>query len=51
MKIIRCDNAGENMILKRKSEELGMGLTIEFTARYTPQQNGRIERKFATLYG
>lgn len=29
----------------------GLGLTFELTAPNTPQRNGRIERKFATLYG
>jgi len=27
------------------------GVTFEYTARNTPQQNGKVERKFATLYG
>jgi len=48
---IRCDNSGEN----RKTEELcrtmGLGMIFEYTAPSTPQQNGRVERKFATLYG
>ena len=48
VKVIRCDNAGENISLKQKCEALGLGITFEFTARYTPQQNGRIEQKFAT---
>ena len=49
-KIIRCDNAGENLKLKEKCEEKGLGITFEFTAPGTPQQNGKVERKFATLY-
>ena len=28
-----------------------MKITFEYTAANTPQQNGRIERKFATIYG
>jgi len=51
VKVIRCDNAGENISLKQKCEALGLGINFEFTARNTPQQNGRIERKFVTLYG
>ena len=51
VKVIRCDNAGENYALKKKCENMGLGITFEFTARQTPQQNGRIERKFAMLYG
>ena len=29
----------------------GMETTFEYTARHTPQQNGKVERNFATLYG
>jgi len=32
VKIIRCDNAGENIKLKEKCEALGLGITFEFTA-------------------
>ena len=31
--------------------EQGLGTKFEYTAVGTPQQNGRVERKFATLYG
>ena len=40
MKIIRCDNAGENEVLER---ELGI------TAPGTPQQNGVVERAFVMV--
>jgi hypothetical protein len=50
-KYIRCDDAPEN----HKAEELcmkeGINVQFEYTAPGTPQRNGRIERKFATLYG
>ena len=29
----------------------GLGIQFEYTAPGTPQQNGRVERKFATLFG
>ncbi len=48
---IRCDNSGENIAFKNKAKEEGLGLNFEFMARQTPQQNGRIERKYATLFG
>ena len=51
VKHIRCDNAGENKNLQRNSLRDGLGLTFEFTAPGTPQQQGRMERKFATFYG
>ena len=32
-------------------DDKGMGIKFEYTAVDTPQQNGKVERKFATLYG
>ena len=51
MEYIRCDNAGENLALKCKCEKAGLGIKFELTAPNTPQQNWRVERKFATLWG
>ena len=51
VKIIRCDNAGYNKKMEEACIEQGMGIKFEYTAVGTPQQNGRVERKFATLYG
>ena len=51
VKYIRCDNSGENVVLIEKCKQERLGIIFEFTARKTPQQNGRVERKFATLYG
>ena len=48
---IRCDNAGENRTLHQTCLDKGLGITFQFTAPYTPQQNGAIERSFATSYG
>ena len=48
---IRCDNAGENKKMEEACVEQGLGTKFEYTAVGTPQQNGRVERKFATLYG
>ena len=39
------------MKFQENATEEGLGLTFEFTASNTPQRNGRIERKFATLFG
>jgi transposase InsO family protein len=48
----RCDNAGENKAFQATlKEDMPYEIQFEYTAPYTPQQNGRIERKFATLYG
>ena len=51
VKYLRCDNAGENLKTKELCEKKGLGITFEFTAPNTPQQNGVVERRFATLYG
>jgi hypothetical protein len=50
VKYIRCDNAGENVRLEAACKKEGLGIQFEFTAPGTPQQNGKVERKFATLY-
>ena len=46
MKIIRCDNAGENKVLERESDKNELGTIFEYTAPGTPQQNGVVERSF-----
>ena len=48
---IRLDNSGENRALEAACKQEGMGTKFEFTAPNTPEHNGRVERKFATLYG
>jgi hypothetical protein len=49
VKYIRLDNSGENVSLQNQTNDLS--LNFEFTSPNTPQQNGRVERKFAILYG
>ena len=51
VRIMRCDNAGENLALQRACEKEGLGVRFELTAPGTPQQNVKVERKFPTLYG
>ena len=48
---IRCDNAPENYTLKDMTDKKGLGIKYEFTARGTPQQNGKLERKLRTIWG
>ena len=48
---IRCDNAGENKTAEQMCKSEGLNVVFEYTAPNTPQQNGKVERKFATLYG
>jgi transposase InsO family protein len=51
VKYIRCDNAGENKATDTAWAKEGLGIQFEYMAPGTLQQNGRVERKFATLYG
>jgi hypothetical protein len=48
---IRCDNSGENNKFAQLCQNFGLPVRFKFTAPGTPQQNGRVERKFATLTG
>ncbi len=50
VKHIRLDNSGENRSLQDQTTKLFMDIQYEYTAPGTPQQNGRVERKFAVLY-
>ena len=51
MKIITCDNAGENKFLERESDKNELGIIVEYTAPGTPQQNGVVESAFVTVMG
>ena len=45
-----CDNAGENQAFKQTCKKEGLGIDFKYTAPGTPQQNGCIECKFATVF-
>ena len=51
VKIIRCDNAGENTKLEKRANGADWKLDVQFeyTARDTPQQNYLVEKSFDTL--
>ncbi|MGL4341755.1 MAG: reverse transcriptase domain-containing protein, partial [Lactococcus lactis] len=51
VRVIRCDDAGENKALETMCTNQGLGIKFEYTGPGTPQLNGRVERKYATLYG
>ena len=52
VKVVRCDNAGENLKLdnRLKSADWKLNVKFEYTARNTPQQNSLAEKAFDTLY-
>jgi hypothetical protein len=50
IKIIRLDYSGENMVFHKLIQfKPEFHIKFEFTAPGTPQQNGKVERAFATL--
>ena len=51
VKFLQCDNAGENKKTEEACKNEGLRITFEYTAPNTPQQNGKVERRFATFYG
>jgi hypothetical protein len=51
VKCIRCNVAGENIALKNELDIKTHGVKFEFSGPRTPQRNGKVERKFQTLYG
>jgi uncharacterized protein YpmS len=52
VRFLRCDNSGENNRLQQElAADTKLNIKFEFTAPYSPQQNGKIERKITTLWG
>jgi hypothetical protein len=47
VKTVRCDNAKEQMA-PLKDMCWANGVLVEYVAPYTPQQNGKVERRFPT---
>jgi hypothetical protein len=50
VKVICCDDAGENKVLEQLCIQEQLGIHLEYTGPGTPQYNGVVERKFATLH-
>ena len=51
IKKIRLDNRGENRSLQKECDKANLGITFEFTAPGTPQQNSVAERSIPPLMG
>ena len=51
IKRIRLDNSGENRSLQKECDNANLGITFEFTAPGTPQQNSVAERRIPMLMG
>jgi len=51
IKVLRCDNAGENNSLEASIQATtDLTTRFEYTAHDAPEQNGVLERKFQSLY-
>jgi hypothetical protein len=46
-----CDDAAENKAFQKLCEKDALAISFEYTGPGSPQYNGVVERKFATLYG
>jgi len=44
------NDSGENVAFQAEAKCKGLGLNFKFTVHQTPQQNGQVECKFATLF-
>lgn len=42
VRIVRCDNAEENIALHHVCDKEGLGVSFELTAPGTPQKNGKV---------
>ena len=51
VKYIRCYNSGENKNIVSYLLDRKLKAKMEFTAPYTSQQNGMVERSFAYIFG
>jgi hypothetical protein len=50
IKYIRCDDSGENKVFYDACHTKGYNIKFAFSGPRTPQQNGKVERKFQTFY-
>jgi hypothetical protein len=51
VKYLCMDNGGKNISLKNKLLKIGFEVQVNLILHNTPEQNGQVERSFATLLG
>jgi hypothetical protein len=51
VRFLRFDDAGENYALEKECKQQNLAVKFEYGRPHTPQRNGKVERKFQTLYG
>jgi hypothetical protein len=50
-KFLQRDNSPENKNILQELKKKGINMFIEFAAPGTPEENGKVKRMFATLWG
>ena len=50
VQFLQYNNAKENIDFERVWKQEGIGIEFEYTSPGTPQQNGCVEQKLATLF-
>jgi hypothetical protein len=51
VKYIRCNDSGKNKAVFESCQAQGYGVKLEFSGPRTPEQNGKVKRKFQTFFG
>jgi hypothetical protein len=51
VKFLLLDDAGKKFALEKICKKQNVDVKFEFSGPRTPQRNGKVERKFRTLYG
>jgi hypothetical protein len=51
VKLFRLDDSGKNYTLEKECNQQNLAVKFEYSGPRTPQRNGKVERKFQTLYG
>jgi hypothetical protein len=51
VRFLRLDEAEENHALEKESKQQNLTIKFEYSGPCTPQRNGKVERKFQTMYG
>jgi hypothetical protein len=51
VRFLRLDDARENYALEKECKQQNLAVKFEYSGPCTPQRNGKVERKFQTIYG
>jgi hypothetical protein len=51
MDLLQLNDAGENFALEKEFKRQNFDMKFEYSGPRMPQRNGKVERKFQTVYG